>query len=81
MINKFGLIKYEGSLICVRADIIIKFAGAINMALTWDEGSGFFYHLASFGVGAGVVAVGVGAAATRPNIKWNCHCLKTKNIL
>ena len=38
------------------------------MALTWDEGSGFFYHLASFGVGAGVAAVGVGVVATRPHI-------------
>ena len=36
-------------------------AGIINMAATWDEGSGFFYHLASFGVGAGVAAAGVGA--------------------
>ena len=44
--------------------LIPIFAGAINMALTWDEGSGFFYHLASFGVGAGLAAAGVGAAAT-----------------
>lgn len=39
-------------------------AGIINMAATWDEGSGFFYHLASFGVGAGLAAAGVGVAAT-----------------
>ncbi len=38
--------------------LLIAVAGAINVAANWDGGSGFWYHMGSFVVGASAAALG-----------------------